>query len=68
MSIQEMILKQKGIWLFKYRDNYKIIVDLDKKLYDEYKWYKTMGTLEQEIDEETNKWLFKNVVECKKIS
>lgn len=68
MSIQEMILKQKGIWLFKYRDNYKIIVDLDKGLYDEYKWYKVMGTLEQEIDEETNKWLFKNVAECKKIS
>ena len=43
-------LSMKGIWLLTLNDNSKWVVDFDNNLFDNYKWYKAMGTLESELN------------------
>lgn len=66
MSIKDWILKDKGKWLFTYKDNSKWILDFDNMTFDTYNWYKAYGVLENEITD-IDDW-FKNVVSCKKIN
>lgn len=47
--MKDMILKSKGLWLVKLSDNSKWVLDLDNNMFDNYKWYKVMGTLESEL-------------------
>lgn len=49
MSIKEMMLKQKGIWLITLNDKSKWVVDLDNMMFDNYKWFKIMETTENEL-------------------
>lgn len=39
-----------GIWLVTLKDNSKWVIDFDNNLFDNYKWYKTIGTLESELN------------------
>ena len=67
MKIDDLILKTKGTWKIIYKDNYKIVVDLDNMMFDTLEWYKAVGILEQELTNEKLNNLFKNTVECQKI-
>ncbi len=51
MTTKEMILKQKGLWLVKLQDKSKWVLDLDTMTFDNYKWWKEIGTLESEIED-----------------
>lgn len=66
MSIKEMI--NRGIWLVTLDDNTKWVVDVDNKLMDSYKWYKAVGTLETECNEEDiQKMLFSDSKKIRRI-
>ena len=65
MTINEMIKEQRGIWKITYRDNYKIVIDLDNMMWDEYTWYKATNELENEIVDIDS--FLKNIIEYKKI-
>ena len=39
MNFKEAVLKQKGKWQITYKNNYKLVLDLDKMLYDTIEWY-----------------------------
>lgn len=65
MSIKDMMLKQKGKWMVKFRDKSKWIIDLTNMSYDSFEWYKATGTLDNEIDD-LDKW-FKGVIEYKRM-
>lgn len=40
----------KGKWIITLMDNSKWVVDFDNNMFDDYKWYKKMGTLESELN------------------
>ena len=65
MSFKEMMLKQKGMWLVTTSDKSKWVIDLDNMMFDNYKWYKAMGTLESELENLDN--LLKGNIQIKKI-
>lgn len=67
MTIREMVMKRKGKWLINHKDNYKVVIDLDKMVYDTYDWYKTDGCLQQELTNEILDDLFKRITICRKI-
>ena len=52
MSIKELMLKSGGKWLFTLQDKSKCIIDLDNMLFDNYKWYNKVGTIESDLDME----------------
>ena len=52
MSIKELMLKSGGKWLFTLQDKSKWIIDLDNMLFDNYKWYNKVGTIESDLDME----------------
>ena len=52
MTIKEMILKNKGLWYVVLKDKSKWIIDLDNNMFDNYKWYKEIGTLETDLSDE----------------
>lgn len=54
----------KGKWLLTLKNNSKWVVDFDNNLFDNYKWYQIMGTLESELNWEELK---KNAKFIKKI-
>lgn len=56
-----------GIVLITLTDNSKWILDLDNNMFDNYKWYKSMGTLESELTEEIKKDFLKDGKTLKKI-
>lgn len=43
---------KKGKWLITLKDNSKWVLDFDNNLFDSWKWYKTYGTLENELNYE----------------
>lgn len=47
-TIEEMM--KKGKWIITLNDNTKWIVDFDNNLFDNYNWYKKVGTLESELN------------------
>ena len=50
MSIKEMLLKTKGVWVVTLEDKSKWVIDLDNNIFDSYNWYKKEGTLESELN------------------
>jgi hypothetical protein len=44
----------KGKWLVTLPDKSKWVLDLDNMLFDNYKWYKEVGTLESELEDIEN--------------
>jgi hypothetical protein len=49
MNITELMIKQKGKWIFTLEDNSKWVLDFSTMTFDSYEWYKKVGTLESEI-------------------
>ena len=52
MNIIDMILKSKGVWIVTFPDQTKWVIDLDNMMFDNYKWYKAVGTIESDLDNE----------------
>lgn len=46
----DLINKIGGIWLIALNDKTKLVIDVDLSLFDNYMWYKKMGTLESPLD------------------
>ena len=65
MSIKDCMLKQKGRWILTKKDNWKIIIDLDKEVWDDLKWYKKTGTMDNVIENLDE--LIKGVYDIKKV-
>ena len=59
MSILDLMLKAKSKYILTYINGFKLVVDTNKMSYDEYKWYKQVGTLEQELTTDKLKELIK---------
>lgn len=63
MNICKMM--EKGKWIFTLDDKSKWVLDFDNMVFDNYNWYKKVGTLESEL---TNIDMFiKKAVSAKKI-
>lgn len=45
-----MGISVSGKWIITLKDNSKWVIDFDKNIFDNYKWYKKMGTLESEFN------------------
>ena len=56
--MKSKILELKGMWLVVKEDKTKWVIDLDNMLFDNYNWYKKVGTLESEIEDID--WFMKN--------
>ena len=67
MTIKETIKKSGGKWLFIFKNNYNMIIDIDKKEWDSKEWYQAYGTLEQSFNDEMFDSLFKDIKKKKKI-
>lgn len=67
MNFKEAVLKQKGKWQITYKNNYKLVLDLDKMLYDTIEWY-SQKELHQEITNGNIDTLLSNVKSIKKIN
>lgn len=67
MNFKEAVLKQKGKWQITYKNNYKLVLDLDKMLYDTIEWY-SQKELHQEITNDNIDTLLSNVKSIKKIN
>ena len=67
MNFKEAVLKQKGKWQITYKNNYKLVLDLDKMLYDTIEWY-SQKELHQEITIGNIDTLLSNVKSIKKIN
>lgn len=49
MSIKDLLLKSKGIWLVTLSNGSKWVLNLSEMTFDNYEWYKAMGTTESEL-------------------
>lgn len=66
MTIKEKIIKQKGKYLITYKDNTKIVIDLDNMLYDSQFIY-DYDKMQQTLTIEQLDVLLKNIKSIKKI-
>lgn len=65
MTIKEYMKKDK--WLVVLKDKSKWVIDFQNKCFDNYKWYKTYGTLESELTEEMFNKFIVETIDAKKI-
>ena len=66
MSFKDMILKSGGIWFVQLEDRTKWVIDIDNMMFDNWEWYKSMGTIESEINN-IDDWILGNI-KIRKIS
>ncbi len=66
MSIKESIIKAGGVWMVQQKNNYKIVIDFNKGMFDTFDWYK-IGELHQETTKEKIDQLLTNIKTCKKL-
>lgn len=52
---------KKGKWLITLEDNSKWVLDFDSNSFDSWEWYKTYGTLENELNYEELKKYGKSI-------